>query len=70
MAILQIESIKTFAKQVVAEAASCNLGDKMTAANAKLTNLRTREDMLRALDCQARSTFGAANVQRQPRPRQ
>ena len=58
-AISEIESIKTFASQVVAEAASCNLTDEMTAANTKLTELRTREDVLRGIDRKARSTFGA-----------
>ena len=38
----------------------------MTAANTKLTELRTREDMLRGIERQARSTFGAvANLSKE-----
>ena len=60
-ALLQIESIKVFATQVINEAAACNLPAMMTAANAKLTQLRGREDILRAADRRARSTFGAVS---------
>ena len=60
-ALQQIESIKVFATQVINEAAACNMAAMMTAANDKLTELRTREDILRTADRRARSTFGAVS---------
>ena len=58
-AFQQCESVKTFATQVVNEAASCNLVGEMTRTNAKLSELRTREDILRAAERRARAAFGA-----------
>ena len=58
-AFLQIESIKVFARQVINDAASCNLSDEMSSVNAKLTELRTREDMLRTTDRRAKTKYGA-----------
>ena len=58
-AFQQCESIKTFATQVVNEAATCNLVDEMTRTNAKLSELRAREDVMRAAERNARAAFGA-----------